>query len=367
MKPELIVAWILIALAGAGLIGLFLFSPASTGGAKNGEGKTVPYTEIAGPTGFVNTDGITLKELIGKKVVIVDFMTYTCINCQRTFPYLNAWYEKYKDDGLEIVGIHTPEFAFEKDIDNVRGAMRGFDIAFPVVLDNNYATWNAYGNRYWPRKYIIDIHGNVVYDHIGEGGYEETEAKIKELLKERAEVLGVSAGDADGTELAADSVSGATIETASPETYFGSARNEYLGNGVSGLSGERSFEEPQTVKPNTLYLIGRWDIESEYAETASSVGSPETGSARIDYLFTAKGAYLVMGSANPAEVEVLLDSGPVPESMKGSDVYYRNGRSYVKVQEDRLYRLIDAPSAGKHFLELVIPRAGLKAFAFTFG
>jgi cytochrome c biogenesis protein CcdA/thiol-disulfide isomerase/thioredoxin len=147
------------------------------------------YNEIVDPSGFVNTDPITIGELIGDKVVLIDFWTYSCINCQRTLPYLTSWYEKYRDTGLEIVGIHTPEFAFEKNTDNVIEAANKFGITYPIVLDNDYATWGAYKNQYWPHKYLIDIDGFIVYDHIGEGAYEETEAKIQELLEERSEVL----------------------------------------------------------------------------------------------------------------------------------------------------------------------------------
>ena len=125
--------------------------------------------EITTPDGFINVDDISVSELIGKKVVLVDFWTYSCINCQRTLPFLNAWYDKYKDQGLEILAIHTPEFEFEKDYGNVLAATEKFDIEYPVILDNDYSTWRAYKNRYWQRKYIIDIDGFIVYDHIGEG------------------------------------------------------------------------------------------------------------------------------------------------------------------------------------------------------
>ncbi len=148
------------------------------------------YKEIVDPAGFVNSEPFQLADLVGKKVILLDIMTYSCINCQRTFPYVNAWYDKYKDAGLAVVGIHTPEFAFEHKKENVEEAAEEFGLKFPLVLDNDYATWNAYGNRYWPRKYLIDIDGNIVYDHIGEGGYEETEMKIQELLRERNERLG---------------------------------------------------------------------------------------------------------------------------------------------------------------------------------
>ncbi len=142
------------------------------------------YREIALPAGFVNTDGkpITIGEHIGKGIVLVEFMTYTCVNCQRSFPYVAAWYEKYKDKGLTVIGIHTPEFAFEHEIKNVEAAMEKSGITFPVVLDNVYGTWNAYGNHYWPHTFIIDKNGTIVYDHIGGGDYEKTESKILELL-----------------------------------------------------------------------------------------------------------------------------------------------------------------------------------------
>ena len=156
--------------------------------------------EITTPDGFINTgqnlDGsakpISIGEFVGSKVVLVDFWTYSCINCQRTTPYLNAWYQKYKDEGLVIIGLHTPEFEFEKIYQNVLEATKSMEIKYPVVLDNDYSTWNAYRNRFWPRKYLIDINGYIVYDHIGEGKYEETEKKIQEALAERKVVLGNS-------------------------------------------------------------------------------------------------------------------------------------------------------------------------------
>lgn len=152
-----------------------------------------PYVELVNPSGFVNTAGesIEIRDYVGKDIVLLSFMTYSCINCQRTFPYMNNWYEKYKDSGLTIIGIHTPEFAFEKDIQNVETAMKKYGINFPVVLDNEYETWSAYGNRFWPRRYLIDLNGDIVFDHIGEGKYEETEAMIIKLLDDRRELLSV--------------------------------------------------------------------------------------------------------------------------------------------------------------------------------
>ncbi len=148
--------------------------------------------EIIKPSGYVNTGGkpITIDEFRGKKVVLLDVWTYSCINCQRTIPYLNSWHEKYEKEGLQIIGIHTPEFAYEKDLENVEWAVQQFGIKFPNVLDNEYATWKELGNNYWPRKYLVDVDGFIVYDHIGEGSYEETEAAIQRALMERAVVVG---------------------------------------------------------------------------------------------------------------------------------------------------------------------------------
>jgi thiol-disulfide isomerase/thioredoxin len=316
-----------------------------------------PYKEITKPAGFVNTEGITLKELVNKKVILVDFMTYSCINCQRTFPYLNAWYEKYKDLGLEIVGIHTPEFAFEKNIDNVREAMVRFGIMHPVVLDNDYATWRAYGNNYWPRKYLIDINGNIVYDHIGEGNYEETEMKIRELLDERAEVLGEQKvkGTAGNELLVASMLTETKVASKSPETYFGSSRNEYLKNGTPGTHGQKSFTLPNTISPNALYLGGTWNIDSEYAESVSD--------ARVIYKYNAKEVYIVADADTPVEVEIFQD-GKLVGTATGADV---NTNGVVIMKESRLYKLILNPEPGEHMLELRVKSGGLRLYAFTFG
>ena len=146
--------------------------------------------EIVAPADFINTDGVSIKEARGEKVVLVDFWTYTCYNCQNTQPYLNAWHEEYSDDGLLIIGVHTPEFGFERDPANVEKAVREAGIEYPVVLDNGYATWNAYDQRYWPAMYLIDVDGFIRYKHFGEGAYEETETKIRELLTEKDRTLG---------------------------------------------------------------------------------------------------------------------------------------------------------------------------------
>ena len=315
-----------------------------------------PAKEITTPDGFINTDGkpITIGEFVGKKTVLIDFWTYSCINCQRTTPYLNAWYEKYKDKGLVIVGVHTPEFEFEKDYNNVETAVEKFGIKFPVVLDNDYSTWVAYKNRYWPRKYLIDIDGFVVYDHIGEGAYEETEAKIQEVLRERNKALGI--GEDVGGEIVSPEKIGATPRTnaGSPEIYFGASRNELLGNGAAGRRGVQSFTEPKNISLNTLYLGGQWDITDEYAENK--------GPAKIIFRYKAQYVYMVASAENTVRAKILIDGRVIQTPGKDVD---ENG--FVTIQKDQLYTLAAGLGSEEHTLEIIIESLGLRAFTFTFG
>lgn len=311
------------------------------------------YKEIVNPSGFVNTDKITIGELVGKKVILVDFMTYSCINCQRTFPYLNAWYEKYKDQGLEIIGIHTPEFAFEKNKENVENAMKEFGIKNPIVLDNDYSTWSAYDNHYWPRKYLIDINGNIVYDHIGEGNYEETEMKIVELLEERAKKMGeLKTGD---STLVSSSIEKVDVLTQSPETYFGFKRNEYLANGLKGRPGIQDFVLPTKYSPNYLYLGGRWNISGEYAESLAG--------ASIVYRYSSKGVYIVAEADGPVYVDIWQD-GKRLNSNFGADV---DKSGMLKIDGSRLYRIINNSEQKEHILEIRVGDKKVRFYAFTFG
>ncbi len=313
------------------------------------------YREITEPTGYVNTEGITLGELVGEKVILLDIMTYSCINCQRTYPFLNAWYEKYRDQGLEIVGIHTPEFEFEKEIENVKEAMQRFGISFPVVLDNDYGTWRAYGNRYWPRKYLIDIDGYVVYDHIGEGSYDVTEKKIQQLLIERKERLGVQAEiEEELTRL--DDVEFPHDGIRSPETYFGLLRQRYDGFDVSGMNEVTHFDPPEEILPNRLYLVGDWKLTPEYAQAASD-------EAKIVFRYFSKKVFLVADADEEIGGTIFLD---------GSEVGGRGGEhtqdSVVRFSNEQLYRLIeDADEAAEHILEIQFEKPGVRAYAFTFG
>ncbi|MBP9762983.1 redoxin family protein [Patescibacteria group bacterium] len=336
-----------------------------TGGTTDTNGATAnqlfpQYREIAKPSGFVNTSNVTLGELVGKKVILVDFMTYSCINCIRTFPYLNAWYDKYKDQGLEIVGIHTPEFAFEKKLENVQAAMKRYGIEFPVVLDNDYGTWNAYGNNYWPRKYLIDINGKVVYDHIGEGGYTETEEKIQELLREKMAQEHQAVMMVSTSTVAIEEQSG-YIKGQSPEVYFGADRNEYLSNGKRNTLGLQQLQAPTQAGLNNLVLTGSWNIAREHAENKSP-------SAKIIYRYNARNVFFVAASQAPLKVKILRDGKPLPREAAGADIQFEGTDSYVLIDTERLYHLIRDPAdMGEHGLEIQIPAGGLNAYTFTFG
>lgn len=304
-----------------------------------------PAQQIVNPSGYVNAidKPITIKEYVGKKVILVDFMTYSCINCQHTFPYLTAWYEKYKDAGLQIIGIQTPEFDFEKKRQNVIQAMKKFGIEYPVVLDNDYGTWRAYNNHYWPHKFIIGINGCIVYDHIGEGGYKKTERVIQALLKKREEVLGLDVSIPDG--FVDPEAETRARETRTGEIYFGANRNNvFLANGNAGEEGVQTFSIPENLVPDKLYLGGKWNIEGRYAEAL------EAG-AKIKIHYKAQVAYAVLGAPDGAKITIRQDGVLVKT---------------VTLKNEELYRLVENPGVGSHTLTITAREAGLRAFTFVF-
>ncbi len=291
-------------------------------------------------------EGLSLEDLRGR-VVLVDFWTYTCINCIRTFPAIKDWDRLYRDKGLTIVGVHTPEFAFERKASNVREAIDQNGLAYPVAQDNEYATWNAWGNQYWPAKYLIDAQGRVRYTHFGEGGYEETEQAIRALLEESGQDrLGALANARTETPDPA-------VRT--PETYLGTQRAE-------GWVGEpprrrtRNYPGAQRLPPNGFALSGEWRVDGEAATSGDG--------ASLRARFKARKVFLVMSSEDerPREVEVLVDGEPVSAVEAGEDV--RSGEAAVT--GERLYRLVSLPRAGEHELSLRFP-PGVKSYAFTFG
>ena len=297
--------------------------------------------EIVRPSGFINTNGepITISQFKGKKVVLLDIWTYSCINCQRTLPYIEEWYEKYKDMGFVVIGLHTPEFAFEKIKKNVEEATKKYELTYPIVMDNDYATWTAYGNQYWPRKYLISSDGEIVYDHIGEGNYEETEKAIQQALSE----LNGEQVNADIT-IPKNALSVDQGKVKSPEVYFGSARNEYLANGTQGSVGDQTLSLPTTFYANSLYLAGTWSFQSEYVTSRTS--------GKIIFKYNAKNVYMVASSEQGMTVTILKD-GKFEKSLY--------------IQGNQLYTLITGADYGEHTLEIDIPSSGFGAFTFTFG
>jgi cytochrome c biogenesis protein CcdA/thiol-disulfide isomerase/thioredoxin len=322
--------------------------------------------ELASIDGYINTPNgqpITIAQYTAQHdVVLVDFWTYSCINCQRSIPYVEAWYQKYAQYGLVVIGVSTPEFAFEHVYSNVGNAVKQFGITYPVVLDNEYGTWNAFGSQYWPNDYLIDSNGFVVYNYAGEGDYSGTEAQIRRALVQRAEELGQPIPDFSATSTTPTDIIPISFgQVNSPETYFGSNRNEYLGNGSQGAQGTQTLTIPSSnqIQLNTLYLGGAWNFQPEYAQN-------EAAGAQITYEYDAKNMYIVAASATgkPIALKLTLDGQPIPANMRGADV---NANSEMMISSDRLYDIIEGQTYGEHILQITVQNPGLQAYTFTFG
>ncbi len=305
--------------------------------------------EFADTQQWFNTDGkrrLTMRGLRGR-VVLIDFWTYTCINCIRTLPHLRAWDERYARRGLTVVGVHTPEFDFEKDAGNVQRAISQSNLGYPVAQDNDYGTWKAWGNQYWPAKYLVDARGRVRYVHFGEGKYGETEGAIRSLLAEAGnERLGRR------TRVGGEAPSTAVT---TPETYLGFERAEgFLPDGV--VSGRHTYPGVEHLPDGGFALGGTWTAGAQRA----TAGRGASLSAR----FGARRVFLVLGTSDsrPRRVRVLLDGRPITSAAAGGDV--RDG--VVTVRGQRLYRLVDLPRVERRRLTLRF-EAGVEGYAFTFG
>ncbi|EKD85600.1 MAG: Redoxin protein [uncultured bacterium] len=302
--------------------------------------------EFVGINNWLNSKPLTMSELRGK-VVLIDFWTYTCINCIRTLPHVTGWYNKYKDQGFVVVGVHTPEFEFEKDTKNVENAIKQYKIDYPVAQDNDYATWNAYSNQYWPAKYLIDANGVIRYIHFGEGNYDETEKAIQDLLKEAGKNVSTSLQEMEDQTPRSQN---------SPETYLGSERMQYLTPNGKVEVGSYRFSLPKNIPINHFSLGGEWDVMSEYSSSRKD--------SILEYNFQASKVFLVMrpGDDKPKQVKVYLD-GKLVTTGSGKDV--TDGS--ITVDSDRLYELIDLTTPENHTLRLEFQNAGTEVFAFTFG
>jgi len=309
---------------------------------------------FAGISAWINSPPLNLSQLSGK-IVLIDFWTYSCVNCIRTIPYLNAWYAKYGGDGLVIVGVHTPEFKFERNYSNVLAATKSLGIKYPVALDNNYSTWNVYGNEYWPSEYIIDQNGTIRHTQIGEGDYNATETVIRELLQ--------SAGYSVGSGNVSNSVNATAVnfsKIGTPEIYVGyNTIRAPIGN-TQGFSPEHvvdyTFNGP--LQNNTVYFSGKW-----YNANDSMIAAGNN--SKIFLIYDAKSVNIV-AQGNSSIIEVELDGGNVPVTYLGSDVVLKEGVVSANIETARLYNLVNAPSYGWHEIEIMVS-PGFRLYTFTFG
>ena len=319
---------------------------------------------------WINSQPLTMEELRGR-VVLVDFWTYTCVNCIRTMPYLKDWHAKYASQGLVIVGVHSPEFEFEKLTENVTENARDFGLEYPIAQDNEFETWRAYRNRYWPAKYLVDQEGVIRYTHFGEGAYGKTEQWIRRLLEETGADLssvpeGLQAGASQITALASPS-------RVTRELYGGTKRNRQPGGSYAAQiqyyqGGTRviDYQDPGSHQNHRFYLQGPWYNGSEAVRHARKTENYE------DYIalkFTATSVNAVINLEKPEsfEVRVTLDGRPLDPSEAGADLIVADGRSYFTVSGGRLYQIVALPEYGEHELKLSSNSDDFALFAFTFG
>lgn len=291
-----------------------------------------PAPEFTGIATWLNSDPLTLQDLKGK-VVLVDFWTYSCINCIRTLPYVTSWYETYKDQGLVVVGVHTPEFAFEKDTDNVKRAIAQHNINYPVAQDNDYGTWLAYANRYWPAHYLIDQEGNVRYTHFGEGKYEETEGAIRALLGTAASAAAPTPEQSNSSNIR------------SPEMYFGQERLKNLHPEQKASTKETPYTLPKNMLPNSFALEGTWVFDGEKATLKSNTG-------KVRLFFAGNEVNLVAKASPESHLTSLVQDQEV---------------SQVDVTRPNLYNVFKSDMSGEYIIDIFIENQGFELYTFTFG
>jgi thiol-disulfide isomerase/thioredoxin len=317
------------------------------------EGAMPPLT---GAVAWLNSPPLTREELKGK-VVLIDFWTYSCINCLRTIPYVRAWAEKYKDQGLVVIGVHTPEFAFEKDIGNVKEAAADLKIGYAIAIDNDYAIWRAFNNRYWPAHYFVDAEGRIRHHHFGEGSYDVSERVIQQLLAEagkkdvRAELVAVEAA---GAEMPGD-----MSKVKSPETYVGYERAENFISPGGLVEDAAHVYAAETPRLNEWALMGDWTVGKEHALLNESGGG-------IFYRFHARDLHLVLAPTDgaPVRFRVTIDGAP-PAADHGVDI---DETGAGVVTNERLYQLVrQKGDIAERVFEIEFLDPGVQAYAFTFG
>ncbi len=286
--------------------------------------------DFVGINTWLNSEPLTIKGLHGK-VVLIDFWTYSCINCIRTLPHVTKWYDTYKDKGFVVVGVHTPEFDFEKDTGNVQDAIKHFGIHYPVAQDNEYATWRAYNNQYWPAEYLIDKNGDIVHVHFGEGEYDITENAIRSLL---------------GMGTAQEGVLNERLgDVKSPEMYFGTSRLQNIAPEQIASLSPNVYSFPKELSLNKFALEGNWQFSTESIKLVS-------GEGKIRLKFHAGKIYMVASSQSPTKLTIMVDGKSQPS---------------ITVKNSELYTMFDSNDYSDHIIEIVMDTPGFEAFTFTFG
>jgi len=341
----------------AGIVFLFmLFTGLDEFSLTNLDLESRKAPNLVGIAHYLNTSSEELTKKMKDKVILYDIWTYSCINCIRTLPFITSWDEKYSDQGLLIIGIHSPEFEFEKDPQNVKIAIEKYGITYPVVMDNDMKTWKAFENNYWPRKYIADHEGKIRYDHIGEGSYQETEKIIQQLLDERSEVMGFE-NISKNKLVSIEEFEHTLFRT--PELYFGYkfAQNRNQLGSEEGFQPGRivTYVEPTNTELNKFYPIGNWKNHEDSMELTESKGS-------IKVLFDAKEVNIV--TENNAQLEIFLDGIPLTKEFAGSDIYSKNK---INVSNPGMYNIISSDTIISRIMEIKVEGKGFQVFTFTFG
>ena len=344
---------------------------------RTGDEKRAP--EITGIANWINSEPLAIHDQQGK-VVLIDFWTYTCVNCIRTMPFLKAWYEKYEDKGLVLIGIHTPEFEFEKDTDNVVQAMKDFGLIYPVAQDNDFGTWRAFNNRFWPAKYLIDAEGFIRYTHFGEGAYEETEEWIRDLLIE----AGSDLSDVPLSTMPEPRPDAAAVRA---EPGLGPTRELYAGyeRNIGALLSRNAppyilheefyddkdvniqYRDPGEYQNNFLYIQGLWNNSAEHLTHARATTGYEDYLA-IKFFATSVNIVMLPTGVSELEVRVTMDGAPMPKGDAGADIQFdSDGNSFINVNGARMYNVVNLMEFGGHELKLSSNSQGFSVFAYTFG
>ena len=359
--PILLIAAVVLVACTSAIVG-------RTGG---GVGNQAP--EFQGIANWINSDPLTMEELRGK-VVLIDFWTYTCVNCIRTLPYIRRWHAQYADKGLIIVGVHSPEFEFEKLTPNVEDSANNFGLAYPIAQDNDFATWRAYSYRAWPAKYLVDKDGVVRYKHFGEGSYIETEEQIRELLiSAGADVSDIKASTVPDPQYLPEARSRDLGVRLTQELYGGYQRNDsrtglYIVQPDYYDGAERvvDYTDPGGHTNHHIYLQGPWFNGYEELRHARRTESFQDYIA-LHFSATTVNVVVNPGDGQPFEVQVTIDGNPLQQDQAGPDISFQEGRSVFRVDEGRLYEIVALSAYGSHELRLSSNSDDFAVFAFTFG